>query len=59
MVVTSDICLAVMYAALAAAMVVFGPGPVARLYWVPYLVFVVWLDTVTYLVRRGVTHGVW
>jgi hypothetical protein len=38
---------------------VFGPGPVARLYWVPYLVFVVWLDTVTYLVRRGVTHGVW
>jgi hypothetical protein len=33
MVVTSDVCLAAMYVALAGAMVAFGAGAVAKLYW--------------------------
>ncbi|KAI8476515.1 MAG: fatty acid desaturase-domain-containing protein [Monoraphidium minutum] len=72
MVITSDICLALMYSALvaamimvgggavaklycalAAAMVMVGGGAVAKLYWAPWVVFVVWLDTVTYLHHHG------
>jgi hypothetical protein len=33
MVVTSDVCLAVVYASLAAAMIAFGVAPVVKLYW--------------------------
>jgi hypothetical protein len=33
MVVTSDACLAVVYATLAACMWLFGAGTVARVYW--------------------------
>jgi hypothetical protein len=53
MVIESDLFLAVMYSALFASMFVFGPLPVVRLYWIPYVMFVVWLDTVTYLVSAG------
>lgn len=53
MVVTSDACLAAAYAALAAASWAFGVGTVAKLYWAPWLVFVAWLDAVTYLHHHG------
>eukprot|EP00879_Flechtneria_rotunda_P020123 GHRR01021163.1.p1 GENE.GHRR01021163.1~~GHRR01021163.1.p1 ORF type:complete len:384 (+),score=68.40 GHRR01021163.1:70-1221(+) len=54
MVVTSDVCLAVVYSALLCCMYAFGGGVVARLYWAPWLVYIVWLDTVTYLHHHGV-----
>lgn len=57
MVVTSDIGLAIMYSILAYAMFAFGGGVVARLYWAPWLVYIVWLDTVTYLHHHGVPEG--
>jgi len=53
MVIESDLFLAVMYSALFASMFVFGPLLVIKAYWVPYVVFVVWLDTVTYLHHHG------
>ncbi|GBF95171.1 hypothetical protein Rsub_07884 [Raphidocelis subcapitata] len=53
MVVTSDVCLAVAYGALAVASWVFGVGTVAKLYWAPWAVFVAWLDAVTYLHHHG------
>ncbi|KAF6256872.1 chloroplast glycerolipid omega-3-fatty acid desaturase [Scenedesmus sp. NREL 46B-D3] len=54
MVMTSDICLTIMYSLLAYGMYVIGGGAVAKLYWAPWLVYVVWLDTVTYLHHHGV-----
>lgn len=53
MVIESDVFLAIMYSSLMAAMYCLGAGTVARLYWAPYVVFVVWLDTVTYLHHHG------
>ncbi|KIY92477.1 omega-3 fatty acid desaturase (delta-15desaturase) [Monoraphidium neglectum] len=53
MVVTSDVCLAVVYTLLVTAMVAFGAGTVAKLYWAPWLVYVMWLDAVTYLHHHG------
>lgn len=53
MVVTSDICLATMYTLLLGAMVLCGAGLVAKLYWAPWVVFIVWLDAVTYLHHHG------
>lgn len=53
MVLTSDACLLVMYSALAAATWLAGAAAVGRLYFAPWLVFVVWLDTVTYLHHHG------
>ncbi|WIA44358.1 hypothetical protein OEZ86_007140 [Tetradesmus obliquus] len=54
MVVTSDICLAIMYSLLAYGMYAIGGGAIAKLYWAPWLVYIVWLDTVTYLHHHGV-----
>jgi omega-3 fatty acid desaturase (delta-15 desaturase) len=31
-----------------------GGGAIAKLYWAPWLIYVVWLDTVTYLHHHGV-----
>jgi omega-3 fatty acid desaturase (delta-15 desaturase) len=53
MVVTSDLYLIAMYSTLLYCMYCFGGGTVARLYWAPWLVFVVWLDLVTYLHHHG------
>jgi hypothetical protein len=52
-VVTSDLYLIAMYSTLLYCMYCFGGGTVARLYWAPWLVFVVWLDLVTYLHHHG------
>eukprot|EP00878_Enallax_costatus_P000968 GHUV01001100.1.p1 GENE.GHUV01001100.1~~GHUV01001100.1.p1 ORF type:complete len:437 (+),score=65.97 GHUV01001100.1:166-1311(+) len=54
MVVVSDLYLLAMYSALLYCMFTFGGGAVAKLYWAPWLVYVVWLDTVTYLHHHGV-----
>eukprot|EP00775_Hariotina_reticulata_P001283 gene1283-1626_t len=44
MVVTSDLYLIAMYSTLLYCMYCFGGSTIARLYWAPWLVFVVWLD---------------
>lgn len=54
-VVTSTICWCAMVALLATLCFIFGPTPVLKLYGVPYLVFVMWIDLVTYLHHHG--HG--
>lgn len=53
LVTTSTICWATMLAFLGVASVVVGPNAMLKLYGVPYLIFVVWLDTVTYLHHHG------
>ena len=53
MVLTSDACLVGMLAVLAAATLKLGPVAMFNLYFVPYWVFVVWLDVVTYLQHHG------
>ena len=53
MVLTSDACLLAMVGVLAAATAKLGVAAMVGLYFVPYWVFVMWLDTVTYLQHHG------
>ncbi|XP_042040647.1 omega-3 fatty acid desaturase, endoplasmic reticulum-like [Salvia splendens] len=53
LVITSTICWAAMVASLLYASTIVGPTMLFKLYGVPYLIFVVWLDTVTYLHHHG------
>lgn len=53
LIVTSTICWAVMGVFLLYASTIVGPNMVFKLYGVPYLIFVMWLDTVTYLHHHG------
>ncbi|EEE51497.1 hypothetical protein OsJ_32652 [Oryza sativa Japonica Group] len=52
-VIVSTTCWCIMISLLVALACVFGPVPVLMLYGVPYLVFVMWLDLVTYLHHHG------
>lgn len=52
-VAVSTICWAAMASLLATLMWVFGPIPIIKLYWIPLMVFVMWLDLVTYLHHHG------
>ncbi|KAI4372924.1 hypothetical protein MLD38_011104 [Melastoma candidum] len=54
-VLTSTACWLAMAALLAYLSFSMGPVPLLKLYGVPYLVFVAWLDLVTYLHHHG--HG--
>ncbi|GBF89180.1 omega-3 fatty acid desaturase [Raphidocelis subcapitata] len=53
MVLTSDACLVGMLAVLAACTAKLGVVAMFNLYFVPYWVFVAWLDMVTYLQHHG------
>ncbi|KAK4492096.1 hypothetical protein RD792_002893 [Penstemon davidsonii] len=53
MVLTSTMCWVTMVAFLFCMSNIFGPLLVFKLYGVPYLIFVMWLDTVTYLHHHG------
>jgi omega-3 fatty acid desaturase (delta-15 desaturase) len=53
MVLTSDAFLIGMAAILVAATAKLGIAAMFNLYFVPYWVFVMWLDTVTYLQHHG------
>ncbi|XP_008789111.4 LOW QUALITY PROTEIN: omega-3 fatty acid desaturase, chloroplastic-like [Phoenix dactylifera] len=52
-VVTSTVCWSAMAAALAGLAWKFGLVPMIKLYGIPYLMFVMWLDCVTYLHHHG------
>ena len=52
-VMLSTTCCCVMLASLLAMACAFGPLQLLKLYGVPYLVFVMWLDLVTYLHHHG------
>ncbi|CAL9093128.1 unnamed protein product [Musa textilis] len=52
-VVVSTVCWSAMAASLLCLSWAYGPAPVLKLYGVPYLVFVMWLDLVTYLHHHG------
>ncbi|PUZ43370.1 hypothetical protein GQ55_8G003600 [Panicum hallii var. hallii] len=52
-VMLSTTCWCIMLASLLAMACAFGPAQVIKLYGVPYLVFVMWLDLVTYLHHHG------
>ncbi|KAM0871978.1 hypothetical protein ACQ4PT_039039 [Festuca glaucescens] len=52
-VIISTTCWFTVIALLIAMACVFGPMPVLKLYGVPYAVFVMWLDLVTYLHHHG------
>lgn len=52
-VLTSTVCWFVMVAVLVYLSLVIGPAQMFILYGVPYLVFVMWLDFVTYLHHHG------
>ncbi|CAM0874330.1 unnamed protein product [Alopecurus aequalis] len=52
-VIISTTCWFTMIALLIAMACLFGPVPVLKLYSVPYVVFVMWLDLVTYLHHHG------
>uniref|UniRef100_A0A0E0MIN2 Fatty acid desaturase domain-containing protein n=1 Tax=Oryza punctata TaxID=4537 RepID=A0A0E0MIN2_ORYPU len=52
-VIASTTCWCIMISLLVAMAWVFGPVPVLKLYGVPYVVFVMWLDLVTYLHHHG------
>lgn len=52
-VIISTTCWFTMIALLIGMACVFGPVPVLKLYGVPYVVFVMWLDLVTYLHHHG------
>ncbi|GFP80599.1 omega-3 fatty acid desaturase endoplasmic reticulum [Phtheirospermum japonicum] len=53
LVMTSTICWCVMLAFLFSASTIVGPLLLLKLYVVPYLIFVAWLDAVTYLHHHG------
>lgn len=53
MVLTSNAFLIGMLGVLALATAKLGVGAMFNLYFMPYWINVVWLDIVTYLVRRG------
>ncbi|MQM01685.1 hypothetical protein Taro_034440 [Colocasia esculenta] len=52
-VVTSTLCWTAMALLLARWTCAMGTTAMLKLYWVPYLVFVMWLDCVTYLHHHG------
>ncbi|KAK8447113.1 hypothetical protein SEVIR_8G002200v4 [Setaria viridis] len=52
-VMLSTTCWCIMLASLLAMACTFGPIQVLKMYGVPYLVFVMWLDLVTYLHHHG------
>ncbi|KAK3019277.1 hypothetical protein RJ639_004226 [Escallonia herrerae] len=52
-VVTSTICWTMMAALLFSLSIVVGPFQMLKLYGIPYLIFVMWLDFVTYLHHHG------
>ncbi|EYU26787.1 hypothetical protein ABFS82_06G139000 [Erythranthe guttata] len=52
-VITSTVCWTAMVALLAGLSFVFGPLQILKLYGIPYLGFVMWLDLVTYLHHHG------
>ncbi|KAG0519632.1 hypothetical protein BDA96_08G003500 [Sorghum bicolor] len=52
-VMLSTTCWCVMLASLFAMSCAFGPAQVLKMYGLPYLVFVMWLDLVTYLHHHG------
>lgn len=53
MVLTSNAFMIAMLGVIGAATYALGFGAVFSLYWVPYWMFVVWLDVVTYLHHHG------
>lgn len=57
MVKTSNAFLLGMIAILGACTVAFGPLAMFKLYAMPYVVFLIWLDSVTYLHHHGVEEG--
>ncbi|CAM8878754.1 unnamed protein product [Rhodiola kirilowii] len=52
-VITSTTCWVIMVALLAYSTTIIGAWSLFKLYGVPYLIFVMWLDTVTYLHHHG------
>ncbi|CAH9057739.1 unnamed protein product [Cuscuta epithymum] len=52
-VITSTLCWSAMAAVLAGLSFVMGPVQLLKLYGVPYVLFVMWLDLVTYLHHHG------
>lgn len=52
-VITSTACWVFMLALLAYSATIIGPWNLFKVYGVPYLIFVMWLDTVTYLHHHG------
>ncbi|XP_066334787.1 probable fatty acid desaturase DES1 [Miscanthus floridulus] len=52
-VMLSTTCWCIMLASLLAMACAFGPLQVLKMYGIPYLVFVMWLDLVTYLHHHG------
>ncbi|KAL6597534.1 hypothetical protein ACP70R_046974 [Stipagrostis hirtigluma subsp. patula] len=52
-IMVSTTCWCIMLASLLAMACTFGPLQVLKMYGVPYLVFVMWLDLVTYLHHHG------
>lgn len=52
-VMVSTTCWCIMLASLLAMACAFGPVQVLKMYGLPYLVFVMWLDLVTYLHHHG------
>ncbi|CAL4996003.1 unnamed protein product [Urochloa decumbens] len=52
-VMVSTTCWSIMLASLLAMAFAFGPIQVLKMYGLPYLVFVMWLDLVTYLHHHG------
>ncbi|KAH7843119.1 hypothetical protein Vadar_012872 [Vaccinium darrowii] len=52
-VITSTICWTAMAALLVGLCFLIGPIPMLKLYFIPYWVFVMWLDFVTYLHHHG------
>ncbi|XP_020108581.1 omega-3 fatty acid desaturase, chloroplastic [Ananas comosus] len=52
-VMTSTVCWTAMAAVLAGLTWIMGPLQMLKLYFVPYLIFVAWLDLVTYLHHHG------
>ncbi|KAL6905786.1 hypothetical protein ACP4OV_003387 [Aristida adscensionis] len=56
-IVVSTTCWLLMLASLLAMACTFGPVQVFKMYGVPYLVFVMWLDLVTYLHHHGHHDG--
>ncbi|CAM0145705.1 unnamed protein product [Urochloa decumbens] len=52
-VMVSTTCWSIMLASLLAMACAFGPIQVLKMYGLPYLVFVMWLDLVTYLHHHG------
>ncbi|KAM7496437.1 hypothetical protein LguiA_020851 [Lonicera macranthoides] len=52
-VITSTVCWTLMLVLLVYLLNVVGPLQMLKLYWIPYFIFVVWLDAVTYLHHHG------